>query len=106
MTQYIAVATQDDNNLWQDHFGIAPQWKLYNHEGDFVETRTNPHSAEADNAPEHSSPQAVQDLLGDCDVFIAKLTGHYEAQMTKTGVQVIITEANTPEEAVQQFLAN
>lgn len=103
---YIAIATNADKSLWQDHFGIAPHYQIYDHDGTFIEMRVNPHGVGQPNAPEHSNPQVIQDMLGDCDVFIAKLTGHYEAQMTKTGVQVIITEASTPEDALQQFFSS
>ena len=99
---YIAIAVDDEGQVWKDHFGIAPYYYLYDRDGKLVEKRPNPHGGETEQP--HSSPRHITELLADCTVFIAGLTGLYQEFVERTGVEVVTTDRRTPEAALAAYL--
>lgn len=101
----IAVAVGKDGHMYADHFGMAPLYHIYDLEGQFIEQRDNPHGEGGAEQKEHGGPRQTLDMLDDCLVFLAKVTGHYLNQVTRTGVTVVVVQTDDPAEAVRDYLA-
>lgn len=101
----IAVGIDSEGNVFNEHFGMAYAYRIYNREGILFEIRDNPLGMGQPGEVEHSDPIQTLDLLNDCNVFIAKVTGPYYYQVERSGVNVVITEADDPDEALQAFLS-
>lgn len=106
MDRQIAVAINKQGGIWGDHFGLAPQYAIYDAQGQQIEIRVNPYGVGQPDEKEHGSPQETLDLLHDCSVFIATLTGHYPAQVQRHSVEVITitTEESDPDKVVADYL--
>jgi predicted Fe-Mo cluster-binding NifX family protein len=103
---YIAIPVNEDGeSLWDDHFGEAPRFHLYDHDGHFVEKRDNPHWQEDHDV--HTGPKKMTELLPECGVFIARAMGNGQKILpTKFGVQPHITTETTVQGAVAGYLAD
>lgn len=104
MEKRIAVGVNKEGTVWEGHFGMSPQYYIYDASGSRVETRTNPHGVDQPEEKEHGSPQETLDLLADCKVFIASVTGYYIVQVQRSGVEVVTTTATDPDAAVTAYL--
>jgi len=103
---YIAISVNEDGeSLWDDHFGEAPRFLLYNRDGQLVESRDNPYWQ--DDHDIHTGPKKMVDLLPECGVFIAREMGRGQnALPAKFGVQPFITTETTVRGAVDHYLAD
>jgi len=104
---FIAVGvTQDQKRVWAGHFGMAPFYFIYDRQGQLKEIRPNPYGA-GQGKGHHDDPRLIARLLPDCGVFIGRRFGHESQQklVQNLGVQPLATEAPTPAEAIQDFLA-
>ncbi len=106
--RYIALGvTRDGQMVWSGHFGIAPLYLIFDPEGNLVEKRPNPYGAgQGKKWQHHDDPELIAGLLPECDVFIARRAGEVSRRILaeRLGVRVFITDAQVPEEAVEQFL--
>ena len=103
---YIAVpVAEDGESLWDDHFGEAPRFHLYDRGGQFVEQRDNPYWQ--DDHDVHTGPQKMVDLLPECGVFIARAMGNGQRILpARYGVQPVITTETTTQGAIERYLAD
>ena len=103
----IAVAVKEDGSLWSGHFGMAPFYNIYSADGKFTEKRENPYGAENKNHQHHDNPKLIVNFLNDCKVFIAKKMGGDSRRklVENFGIIAFLTEADTPEKAVKQYLS-
>lgn len=100
----IAIGVDKDGNVFNEHFGMAYAYNIYNHDGVLFEIRDNPVGVGQPGETEHSDPIQTLDLLNDCTVFIAKVTGPYYYQVERSGVNVVMTEETEPEAALRAYL--
>jgi len=102
---YIAVSVaQNEEKLWDDHFGEAPYFHIYNRHGQLIEKRDNPYWHEDHDV--HTGPKKMADLLPECGVFIARAMGEGQKILPKKfGVQPFITTETTVQAALQAYLA-
>ncbi len=102
---YIAVAASlDDEHLWDDHFGEAPRYHIFNTAGELIERRTNPYWKAEEEF--HTGPQRITELLPECGVFLAR---HFGAGLNslhqKFGVTPVITLEVDILSAIDRYLA-
>jgi predicted Fe-Mo cluster-binding NifX family protein len=102
---YIAVPVDKDGvTVWDDHFGEAPQFYIYDRGGALVTQRANPHWQ--DDHDFHTGPARMVDLLPECGVFIARHMGNGRHVLAERfGVQSTITTETTVEAALRAYLA-
>lgn len=103
--RYLAVAVDaDEVTVWDDHFGEAPRFHLYDPHGQFVEARDNPYWQEGHDS--HAGPKRIVELLPECGVFIGREMGNGQKILpTKFGVQPFITTKTTVREALDHYLS-
>ena len=102
----IAIGVSEEGKVWTEHFGIAPYFQIYDTGGRLLKTRPNPASMAENQEQDHSNPLHVEDLLNDCQVYIAGLTGHYLAFQERRGIEVMTTAETDPLAALQAYLAS
>jgi hypothetical protein len=106
---YIALGvTGDEKRVWSGHFGMAPLYLIFDRKGKLVEKRSNPYGAGRGKKKHHDDPELIAGLLPECGVFVARRAGEASRRILaeRLGVEVFITDARVPEDAVDQFLAN
>lgn len=101
----IAIGVDRDGRMWGGHFGIAPQYYLYDRSGNLVEKRSNPYGAGGGKHKHHDNPNLIVDLLPECGVFIARRMGDGSKQelVEKFGIQVVLTESKNPQSALTAY---
>ena len=105
--KYIAVGTDEKGQIWSGHFGMAPQYYIYDHSGTLIEKRTNPYGAGGgEKHTHHDDPKLIITLLSDCGVFIARRVGEKSKQklVNQWGIEVVLTQARDPKEAMQEYI--
>lgn len=102
--EYIALGVDGDGQMWDDHFGMSPQYYIYDRAGALVEKRLNPYGVGGDQDKHHGTPQLIVDLLPECGIFIAR---HMDqpGKIAKMGVQLIMTEERDPQAAIAVYLS-
>ncbi len=102
---YIAIAIDDAGQLWDDHFGEAPYFAIYDRGGILIETRSNPYSpTHGTEQKKHGDPQQIIDLLPECGVFIAASMGLPQVVQSR-GIEAVLTTEETPLAALQAYQA-
>lgn len=114
--QHIAVGTDKHGRVWSGHFGIAPYYSIYNHDGDLLETRPNPQGAGSGVKVDHhhhhdddhdhdddSGPRRVMQILPECKVFIARAMGHPDV-VRDLGIHPVLTKEKEPDAALRVYL--
>ena len=99
----ITVGVDDEGQVWQAHFGMAPWYYLFDRQGELVERRANPYAQEGKH---HDDPGRIVALLPECDIFIARrMGGQSRRQLAESlGVRPVLTETADPHEAVRETL--
>ncbi len=103
----IAIATDGNGRLWSGHFGIAPLYLIYSSQGDLVEERQNPYGAGQGKAHQHhDDPRLIINLLPECAVFIGRRMGEESKRKLaqKFGIDAVLIDRKTPEEALRAYL--
>jgi len=103
----IAIATDGNGRLWSGHFGIAPLYLIYSPQGDLVEERQNPYGAGQGKAHQHhDDPRLIINLLSECAVFIGRRMGEESKRKLaqKFGIDAVLIDRKTPEEALRAYL--
>lgn len=105
---YLAVAADSDHvHVWDDHFGEAPLFYVFDAEGGLVETRANPFWAQEHEHGQHTGQQRMMALLPDCGVFIARHMGNGQRFLQgRHGVEPFITTETTIVSAMQAYLSS
>lgn len=104
---YLAVAADNDQvHVWDDHFGEAPLFYVFDADGRLVETRANPYWDAEHEHGQHTGQQRMMMLLPDCGVFIARHMGNGQRVLEgRHGVEPFITTETTILGAVQAYLS-
>ena len=99
----IALGVDDEGQIWQAHFGMAPWYYLFDRQGELIERRANPY---AQTGKHHDDPMRIVALLPECSVFIARrMGGRSRRRLAESlGVQPALTEATDPHLAVRAYL--
>ena len=107
-SKLIAIGVDQKGQIWGGHFGIAPQYNLYDRAGKLVEERQNPYGAGSGEHKHHDSPKLIVDLLPDCGVFIARrMGGGSKKKLVKNlGVEIVLTEKKDAQIAVKAYLSS
>ena len=102
----LAVGVDQKEQVWSGHFGMAPQYFLYDHSGFLLEKRKNPYSLEGNHPEQHAGPQRIIRLLSDCSVFIAQKFGDQKKRkiVEDAGIQLAITKEKDVQIAVDAFI--
>jgi alkylhydroperoxidase/carboxymuconolactone decarboxylase family protein YurZ len=85
---------------------MAPQYQLYDRQGNLVEKRPNPYGAGDDARPHHDNPRLIADLLPECGVFIARRMGGGSKRklVADLGIRPYTTEETVPQAALAEYL--
>lgn len=99
----IAIGVDDEGQVWQAHFGMAPWYYLFDGQGELIERRANPY---AQTGKHHDDPMRIVDLLPECGVFVARrMGGRSRRRLAESlGVEPVLTEATDPQQAVRGYL--
>ena len=99
----IAIGVDDEGQMWQAHFGMAPWYYLFDRQGELVERRANPYAREDKH---HDDAARIVALLPECSVFVARRMGAQSRRRLadSLGVQPVLTETTDPRQAVQTYL--
>jgi len=109
VSKLIAVAVDENENVWKGHFGISPSFMLFDDKGNLVASRENPYSPRrGEQHKSHDDPKLIVSLLNDCSIFIAKRMGDKSKKNLagKMNITAFITEKENPLQAVKEFLEN
>ena len=101
----IAVGVDQNGLVWNGHYGVSPQYYLFNSEGKQVEKRSNPHAVDEEGKQHHGKPELIAALLPECSVFIGRKMGHSDKLMA-LGVKAITTEECEPKVSVLTYINN
>jgi len=103
---YIAVAASlDDEHLWDDHFGEAPCYHIFDVHGQLIEKRANPYWTGEQGI--HTGPKRITAILPDCGVFIARHMGKGKDVLAQEfGVRPFITAEEDILSAVDGYLTH
>jgi hypothetical protein len=98
----IAVGVDDQGQVWQAHFGMAPWYYLFDGQGELIERRANPYA----RTKHHDDPVAIVALLPECTTFIARRMGEQSRNQLTTSLRIepALTTATDPYQAVQAYL--
>ena len=99
----IAIGVENENKMWEDHFGESPYFYLYDLEGKLVETRLNPFGENGTATKEHGNPHQIIDLLSECSVFIGCSLGKAK-KIREMGFEAILTTETDPKAALAAYL--
>ena len=110
MTQrtLIAIGVDKKGEIWSGHFGMAPQYNLYDRSGTLLEERPNPYGAGSSGGhTHHDNPNLIVDLLPECGTFIARRMGDASKQrlVTNLGIDVMIAEGKDVRAALDAYLS-
>ena len=110
-TKRILIAIGYDptkKQVWKDHFGMAPQYHLFDFTGSLVETRENPNNPDGNNQKHHGNPKKITELLAECSVFIAQQFGNEKKRtiLEDAGIQLAITKEIDAQAAIDNFISN
>jgi hypothetical protein len=101
----IAVGVDGDGHIWKSHFGMAPEYHLFDRAGELVEKRANPHGIGAGIRKDHSDPTLIMDLLPDCSTYIARRMGKQSQQrLIELGVETVTTDEPDPSVVLAAYL--
>jgi predicted Fe-Mo cluster-binding NifX family protein len=100
----IAVGVDQNQQVWDEHFGVAPYYHIYNRSGELVEQRLNPYGPAGDKHKHHGNPALIVELLPECGVFIARSMGKKQLLAEKMGVTPFITTETESLAALRAFL--
>jgi len=102
----IAVGVDHDGRVWGGHFGISPQYYIYNSRGKLIEKRPNPYSVGGGEEKHHDDPELILDLLRECNIFIAQKMGGRSKRMLVENLNVVpvMTKESDPDIAVSTYL--
>ena len=106
--QFIALGVDKKGQIWGGHFGIAPQYNLYDRSGHLVEERQNPYGAgNGEKHSHHDDPKLIVNLLSDCGVFIARRMGEKSKRnlAEKLGIETVLVEEKDPQVALGAYLS-
>jgi predicted Fe-Mo cluster-binding NifX family protein len=105
--QYIAIGVDNEGRIWTGHFGIAPNYLIYDQNGQMVEQRSNPYGAGQGRKKHHDNPRLIVDLLPDCGVFIARRMGGGSKRKLaqQLGITPVLTAEEKPEAALRAYLS-
>jgi len=102
----IAIGIDHDGRIWKGHFGMSPEYHLFDRAGELVEKRANPHGAGAGKRKDHSNPELIMDLLPECSTYIARRMGNEsKLRLVELGVETITTDEPDPELALAAYLS-
>ena len=99
----IAIGVENERKMWEDHFGEAPYFDIYDMTGSRIETRINPYGEFGDQEKKHGDPQQIIQLLSDCSVFIGCSLGKV-AKIREKGYEAVITTETDPLVALDAYL--
>ena len=101
----IAIGVDQDDRIWKGHFGMSPQYKIYDRNGEFLEERQNPYGVVDGLHKHHDNPKLIVDLLPECNVFIAQRMGGGSKRKLaeKLGIQAVFTEEKDPQLALSAY---
>ena len=101
--EMIALGVDNEGQVWQAHFGMAPWYYLFDGQGELVERRTNPY---AQRGKHHDDPGRIVALLPECSIFIARrMGGRSRRRLAESlGIQPVLTGATDPHQAVLAYL--
>ena len=105
----IAIGIDKKGQIWGGHFGIAPQYNLYDRIGTLVEERQNPYGAgSGEKHTHHDNPELIVDLLPDCGVFIARRMGGESKQKLaqNLGVKIVVTKEKDVHIAIKDYISS
>jgi predicted Fe-Mo cluster-binding NifX family protein len=109
MSNYIALSVDESGTkMWNGHFGMSPQFFIYDRQGNRVEVRENPHGFKRGEKHEHhDDPQRIVKLLADCKVFIARRMGEQSRRqlVRKMDIETVLTDETDPQAALKAYLA-
>ena len=109
MRKYIALGVDESGTkLWNGHFGMSPQFHIYDSDGALLETRQNPYGYKKGEKHEHhDDPERIAALLHDCKTFIARRMGEKSRKqlVARTPVETVLTRETLPKEAIRAYLA-
>ncbi len=106
-SKLIAICVDKKGQIWGGHFGIAPQYDIYNITGSLIEKRQNPYGAGSGGKhTHHDDPKLIVSLLSDCGIFIARRMGGESKQKLaqKLGVEVVMTKEKDVQIALKNYL--
>lgn len=100
----IAVGVDRNGLLWNNHYGVSPQYYLFDFAGNLIEKRLNPYAAGDGDTKHHGKPGLIVSLLPECGVFIGQKMGSPE-KLAEMGVKTFLTSESDPKAAIRDFLA-
>jgi len=102
----IAIGVDREGQLWSGHFGMSPQYYLYDFDSNLVEKRPNPYGAGDGAHHHHDNPRLIVDLLPECGVFIARRMGDDSKRnlAARLGIRPVITDEKEPQAALAAYL--
>jgi len=98
----IAVGVGLDGQIWTKHFGMAPQYYLFDYQGNLLDKRNNPHS----EGVHHDDPSLIVELLPECNTFLARRMGpQSRKKLAETlGIKPVLVAETDPATAVRSYL--
>lgn len=98
----VPVGHDDTDTVWDDHFGEAPRFCIYDATGKLLTIRDNPYWQ--DEHDSHTGPKRMVELLPECGVFIARHMGRAHTILAeKYGVLPVLTRAIHVQEALTAY---
>jgi predicted Fe-Mo cluster-binding NifX family protein len=108
MRKYIALGVDETGTkMWNGHFGMSPQFHIYDTNGVFVEARPNPYGYKKGEKHEHhDDPNRIAALLADCKTFLARRMGEKSRQqlISRFPVEAVLTRETLPADALRDYL--
>ncbi len=104
MRQYIAVAAyQDEERLWDKHFGMSPIYLVFDYDKRHVRTVENPY-AKAD--AHHDDPERIVELLYDAETFIAKTMGERSRRrlINEFNIETVLVDTDYVADALEFYV--
>jgi hypothetical protein len=89
--------------VWEGHFGMAPQYCIFDRTGNLVEKRANPYGVGGEQERHHNNPMLIADLLPECDAFIGQHLGRPD-KLQSLGVRPVCTQARDPQLALRDYI--
>ncbi len=104
----IAIAIDEDGQIWKGHFGIAPYYLIYDNNKSFIEKRLNPYGAKSEKHSHHDNPKLIINFLSDCKIFVGKRMGRESEIKLKQnfGIEAFLTDIAEPETVIGKLNFN